>query len=128
MEGKSLESGNYQIISLRVNQGEGEVTSILVQEQVFPQKSPYIKINLATHKMTGSTGFNLFGAGFKPKANKLRMDPVLATRQEGERVEAFELNFLKALNQVDSYFFDGEELHFKDDKGENLIIAKPLKE
>lgn len=127
MEGKTLENGKYEVVSLTEQDSK---TELMAKDKApaFPKKSPYIKINLNSKRMTGSTGFNLFGAAFNPKGNELSIGHVLATRQEGEEVESFERALLKALNQIKTYFFDGEKLRLRDDNGEILIIAKPIKE
>jgi heat shock protein HslJ len=93
-----------------------------VLTQADYDEAPYMEINSSTKKVLGHTSCNSFSGSVEITDDKLKFGPLISTRMACAK--SVEPEFLKLLNECDSYKFEGRYLLLLKSDG---VLAKFLK-
>jgi heat shock protein HslJ len=88
--------------------------------------SPYLELNLSTHRLMGNDGCNEFRADIEKVGSKrLRFGPLLSTKKYCPQAKLAE-RFVQSLAATRSYQRKGLELFFFDATGKQLLSLRKV--
>jgi heat shock protein HslJ len=107
---RTLESEEYAVLKLK--------------EDSVQEFNLTLNFNLKENRISGFAGCNNYSGNIKVETNKLTVNSVVSTKKFCQEASERESKFLKSLNEVQVYSFEGETLQLKSNEGTVLIEAK----
>ena len=84
-----------------------------------------ISINFAEDNFFGYSGVNNYFGKYEVQGNNLKFDAIGSTLMSGPtKAMNAEINYLKSLNEVNSFYFSKDQLVLKTTNGKKLLFNK----